>query len=800
MLALEKTKSKELAAELKRITDELTLARGAALDYQSRELELERTAEEKLAAEREKRIEHTQHMAMMRLGKKELTLGWTTWLDGYREYQRQIRVFKAAANRLSRPRLVHCFSYWQHDWETEQAARSLAEQGRLTHEQAEEELAKVRDMLAEVREQLAQATANAANLKETMDEQLAAEREKRIEHTQQMAMLRLGKRELALGWTTWLEVYSEYQRKLRSLKAASARLSKPRLVSSFVHWQRDWEHEKALMKSMSHKEQLSHEASKRHEIQSELAAVKTELAAARKAMLDGTGREAELQRQMEEQLAAEREKRIAHAQHMAMMRLAKKELVLGWTNWLEVYQDHLHKLRALKAAANRLSRPRLVSSFMHWHREWEIDQHLKSKMTQEEKAAHEAAKHASVAAELAKVKAELKQAREAMLAGTGRETELQRQMEEQLAAEREKRIAHAQHMAMMRLTKKELVMGWTNWLEVYQDRQRNIRALQAAANRLSRPRLVASFVHWQRDWEHENASKARMTQKDLLKMEAAKREELLAQVNQLKADLAAAREAMLDGTGREAELQRQAEEQLAAEREKRIEHAQHMAMMRLSKKELVMGWTSWLEVYQNYQRNMRSLKAAANRLARPRVVQAFSHWHREWDIEEQTKAKMTQKERIAREESKYAALAAELRRVKAELAAAREAALNGTGREAELQRQMEEQLAAEREKRIAHAQHMAMMRLAKKELVLGWTNWLEVYQDHLHKLRALKAAANRLSRPRLVSSFMHWHREWEIDQHLKSKMTQKEKTAHEAAKREGLQRACQGQGRAQAST
>ena len=105
-------------------------------------------------------------------------------------------------------------------------------------------------------------------------------------------------------------MYADYKRKKQLLKAAGARLSRPKMVAAFSHWQHDWEAEKDKAASMSHAQQLSAESSARVAAEQELATVRKELNDARKAMAEGRGQETEMQRRHEEQLEQERQARV----------------------------------------------------------------------------------------------------------------------------------------------------------------------------------------------------------------------------------------------------------------------------------------------------------------------------------------------------------------------------------------------------------------------------------------------------------------------------------------------------------
>ena len=199
--------------------------------------------------------------------------------------------------------------------------------------------------------------------------------------------------------------------------------------------------------------------------------------------------------------------------------------------------------------------------------------------------------------------------------------------------EREKRVAHAQHMAMMRLTKRDLVLGWTCWHDKYQAYSRSKRLLQGAGARLLKPKLVAAVKHWRRDWEVEVLSNARMSQAERLTQEANARQAAEAEANRLREELKQARQAMLDGTGREAELSRLNDAKLAEEREKRVASIQHMAMMRFGKRDLSLGFFTWKDGHLNTQRQLRILRAAVGRLSRPKLARAVVTWRRLCDSE-----------------------------------------------------------------------------------------------------------------------------------------------------------------------
>ena len=73
-----------------------------------------------------------------------------------------------------------------------------------------------------------------------MEARLEAEREKRIEHTKDMAIRRIAKRDLAKGWLAWQGQYEEEQRLVRMLKGAAMKIIRPKCVAAYRHWREDW--------------------------------------------------------------------------------------------------------------------------------------------------------------------------------------------------------------------------------------------------------------------------------------------------------------------------------------------------------------------------------------------------------------------------------------------------------------------------------------------------------------------------------------------------------------------------------
>ena len=116
--------------------------------------------------------------------------------------------------------------------------------------------------------------------------------------------------------------------------------------------------------------------------------------------------------------------------------------------------------------------------------------------------------------------------------------------------------------------------GWrrrTAWHEKWQMKVHQRRLLAASAGRLAKPKLAHAVSYWRHDWEVDEASKAAMAAKRKSDHALGKSDKeaatLRAQVDKLTKELADARQAMAEGRGHEAEMQRRYEEQIEKEQE-----------------------------------------------------------------------------------------------------------------------------------------------------------------------------------------------------------------------------------------
>ena len=201
------------------------------------ELRIARGQVESAEAERERQLVYLQQRAGKRLMQADLARGWSAWLDAFLERRRKQRLLRGAASRLARPALAACVAVWRAQWIVTERARAAKRESAAQREK-ERNQAKHEGWTSELQDELAQVKLDArdsqAELEKTLAVKAEAERERRTEHIQEMAVRRLGTRDLGRGWQAWLDEFLERRRKQRLLAAAAGRLAKPALTAALT--------------------------------------------------------------------------------------------------------------------------------------------------------------------------------------------------------------------------------------------------------------------------------------------------------------------------------------------------------------------------------------------------------------------------------------------------------------------------------------------------------------------------------------------------------------------------------------
>jgi len=132
-------------------------------------------------------VAQVQQAAIRRLRSLDLSRGMSAWLGAYREGREQRRRLRAAAGRLTRPKLVHAYTQWRRDFEVIEAARCASERVALStggllareREQAEATARSLREELHALREAIASGEGSSVAFREQVATQQALDKERR---------------------------------------------------------------------------------------------------------------------------------------------------------------------------------------------------------------------------------------------------------------------------------------------------------------------------------------------------------------------------------------------------------------------------------------------------------------------------------------------------------------------------------------------------------------------------------------------------------------------------------------------
>ena len=595
---------------------------------------------------KEKRKEELSRKAAKRMGNQGILRGWTAWQEMWEEAARQKRMLAAAGARLAKPKLAACFSLWTASWLETEKLKSTKGIGQMLLDK-EKECDTLQAEVASLTEELAAVRYAALS---------DAEKEKhdRVERLAQKSLRRMINAGFLRGWSAWHEKWEEAARQKRMLAAAGVRLARPQLVACFSMWCRSWMDEEQAAAAGKSDERVAEQRALNEQLRQEMHQLKRkheeELAEAMAAQRTALERQkATLTGSLEEQA---KEKRKEELSQKAAKRMQNQGILRGWTAWQEKWEEAARRKRMLKAAGQRLARPRLTACFSMWAQSWMSEDKLAANAEFVELLAEKDHEIETLRRDIAQARADLTGALEA-----------QRKLGEELAmndlaeakakweaAAREARTDGLAQRAAKRMSNQGLIRAWAAWQEQSEEAARKKRMLAAAGTRLLKPKLVACFSTWTEKWLRSQKTTDAAGQQRLLEEAEARCEALEQEVERLRREHA-------DQQAASVEAQRAAIEQAreeitkaveAKERLRRREEVGMRAAKRLASQGLLRGWDTWQAHWEREARRKNKMAAAASRLTKPALLATFTYWREDWSnraiaAERQAHAELTAK-------------------------------------------------------------------------------------------------------------------------------------------------------------
>lgn len=318
--------------------------------------------------------------------------------------------------------------------------------------------------------------------------------------------------------------------------------------------------------------------------------------------------------------------------------------------------------------------------------------------------------------------------------------------------------------AMARLFHMQLFHSWNTWVEFCQVRATQKRVMVAAAVRMMKPKLIAAYTHWRRDWELrcvQDEMDARV--KELQNAMRTQREKFEQEFERLKAEL------------------RKAEERELENKNEELERVQYKAIRRMLNQQLSLGWTAWRTLWENTVYWKQGVSRAALRIRHRETLKAWEEWVAVYQQERWTRILRVATGRLRNIElaKGFATWAdwSELERLnKVFIAAGLRLRHRDLFQGWDAWKEVWED-AVQKRRMVAVLTRMRML-----DLVRAFEAWTEMWEQHTEQMLMLRNGLNKLLRPKLLASFTYWEEDWREE--LRSKALRPLPTWEEVEERE----------------
>ena len=770
---------------------------------------------EKDAKAKEERVELLRRQVGRRMMHRHLTRGWTAWDDYVTAKVYALNRLREVGNRFRAPELSAAFSWWVrlHTFQREKRLKTDAQKKiEMLGKDAEKavnieaELDRVRGELDavmtqrdELRQTLSAIDGGVAEAERQREEQMAREKQERVELLTRQVGRRMMNQGITRGFTAWLELWEAKTYAMNRLREVGNRFRSPELSNAFASWGRhvDAIHQAKMELEFNHKAvALASESGKAAELEEKLKAalkeietIKSERTDLREKLAKLDGGAAEAERMYQEQMEKEKEARVELLKRQVGRRMMNQGIANGWAAWYELWEAKTYAMNRLREVGNRFRSPELAVAFSNW--EGYVD------VIHQARAVAQIRKQAGgLANEASGMKSELEQLRADMnaklaAAEADKRQALQRQMveltgsaEAQLAMkeerEKEERVELLRRQIGRRMLNQGITRGFSAWHEMWSAKVYAMQRLREVGNRFRSPALLVAFEEWAETcYQTKQAAKLAAAEAHKAKLEE-ERMELNGEIAKVKAEyeeklrkaeasrvLLLEKVALLGGGGVEA--QELLEAQAALDKEKRVEMLRRQIARRMLNQGIIRGWTAWQELWRARKEALTVLRLVGNRFRAPAVAVAFANWVEEWELIVQQAA---DKRRLAELRGESAALQGEqmtlheqLEQVKIEMRAKLQAA------EEDKQRALARQLtelagsAEERavlleqkakEERVELLRRQVMRRMMNQGIANGWAAWYELWTAKTYAMERLREVGNKFKAPELSNAFGFW--------------------------------------------
>ena len=739
----------EIERALNKQRHELTgKANGKVTDMERQLTEVQAAAAEKAAAEeakaRQERIELMRRSAVRRILARELSLGWSAWMEMWEARTYAIQQLRRCGNKLRAPSLNAAFALW--------VAAYIEEKHRAAYEASLRENTSLEGALRVAQYEKGQLTLVMA----AREDEILGLKQRVTELTAEVqqnsaAISAAAEAKRALGELK--ELYHETQEEQVEAERRVARSESEADIE-----RRGFEE---LLNKLLGEQRRSFEA--------ETAELRARLAARTE--------------------AEQREARIEVLRKMAMRRMMYAALSRGWEAWVDHCEAAINAKGLLKQLGSRLQVKGVGGAFTLWARVVTQQKIAMLNMSSDQRVALAEKEVANLDREVAQLQADINEVtsqrdrlQAKVLELSGGAEDVQALLQEQSEAERRRRIEMFGRQTLRRMINNDLRRGWTAWQSLYDSKRDAQHLLQRSARRLRTAMVSVAFEDWfaaatatassrqiQDLQTRTKALEAELEQaRDRVEGAKADLEAAVASIESQKAEALERQRVELAGTleEREALFEQQA-------KESRVEQMRRQAGRRLVFAGLADGWNAWVEGWDAKRQALQRLQEAGSRLRAPEKAHAFGIWA-DLLVEKHERLQREQLTGMQKREHDLEVKCAKLEReieflqknydlmlAKAEEEkdiAVQRMVTELTGQAAEVEAVKEAQA---KEARVEQLRTKMVKRLLNRGLALSFETWAEVCASKRYATERLQKCSNRLRTPEKAAAWNFWVADFE---------------------------------------
>ena len=409
------------------------------------------------------------------------------------------------------------------------------------------------DERSELREKVSALGGDVEGIEQLRQQQLAKEKEERVELLRRQIVRRALNAGLTSGWSSWYEFWRSKTYAMSMLRKIANKLRAPELANAFNWLVREWLAEKRQAEEARLQAQLESLAGTNTGMSTAMAELHAEYKVKMKDMkmehevalerlrveLTGSAEEVDKLRREEE-----KEARVELMRRQVTRRMLNQDLSNGWSAWYAFWSAKVYAYGKLREVGNKFRSPELAMAYEFWAREAEAYRWSKKLALQKANAKQmEAAKReldAQLELQRQEYEKRLANAEEVRLGLMervavlgGGQAEAEALLEAREAKEKEERVEMLRRQSVRRVMNQSLAAGFSAWTELWEAKTYAMKRLRQVGNRLLKTDLAFAFYEWYGGQQDEKMAARVSVAHGRLDEMRAERDQLLSEVKKV---------------------------------------------------------------------------------------------------------------------------------------------------------------------------------------------------------------------------------------------------------------------------